>query len=187
MSIELSVVTANTIAWSAVTIGTGFVTNWNELLACRILLGVAEAGVIPCIGVYLTMYYNRDEYGPRQIITHIASAMSGAFGGLLAFGLSQIDAAGLHGWQWMYLVEGLLSMSLAPLIWIVVPSKPSEAWWLNEDERHILRLRAERNKMVFDEDEQFDWRMVKAALKDVRLYLHGLNQFATNTTLYSIS
>jgi hypothetical protein len=55
--------------------------------------------------MYITMTYNRDEYAVRNTYVFSASAISGAFGGLLAYGLTQINAAGMHGWQWMYLVE----------------------------------------------------------------------------------
>jgi MFS family permease len=55
--------------------------------------------------MYITMTYNRNEYAVRNTYVFSASAISGAFGGLLAYGLTQINAAGMHGWQWMYLVE----------------------------------------------------------------------------------
>lgn len=55
--------------------------------------------------------YNRDEYAVRQTYVFTFSAISGAFGGLLAFGLTRLHAAGLHGWQWMYLVGHPVEMT----------------------------------------------------------------------------
>lgn len=92
--------TATTICWASITIGSAFIKNYDQLLAVRILLGAFEAGMIPCTTLYLTMTYNRDEYVSRQTVVFVFSAISSAFGGLLAFGLSHIKG-NLAGWQWL--------------------------------------------------------------------------------------
>lgn len=94
------------ICWSSITVGSAFVNSYHHVIATRLLLGVFEAAIAPCISLYLTMVYMRDEYVKRQTFINACSALSGAFGGLLAYGLTQITHANLHGWQWMYLVEG---------------------------------------------------------------------------------
>ncbi|RDW69978.1 hypothetical protein BP5796_08375 [Coleophoma crateriformis] len=94
--------TVSTAAWAALTIGTAFTKNFQQLAAVRVLLGTFEAAIFPCIVMYITMTYNRNEYARRNTYIFAASAISGAFGGLLAFGLTQIESGGLHGWQWIH-------------------------------------------------------------------------------------
>ncbi|CZR64272.1 uncharacterized protein PAC_14170 [Phialocephala subalpina] len=57
--------TASTVCWAALTIGTAFTKSFSQLAAVRVLLGAVEAAIIPCIFMYITMTYNRDEYALR--------------------------------------------------------------------------------------------------------------------------
>ncbi|WWC65504.1 uncharacterized protein I303_108122 [Kwoniella dejecticola CBS 10117] len=173
--------------WAAVTIGASFVKNYQQLLATRILLGVFEAVCAPAIAIYLTMTYRRNEYVRRQTAIQACSALSGAFGGLLAYGLSQINHAGMKGWQWMYLVEGLISACLIPLAWFVIPNKPSELRWLNQAEKDVFEKRALLNRKFYDERDQFSWRQVRNAYADWRTMVHAVNHFGIDCTLYSIT
>ncbi|KAF1990633.1 MFS general substrate transporter [Aulographum hederae CBS 113979] len=179
--------TASTLSWGALTIGTAFVTNFSQLAALRVLLGIAEAAILPCILMYITMTYQRAEYAVRHTYIFTASAISGAFGGLLAYGLTQLSAAGLHGWQWMYLVEGLLSLILAPLTFFWLPNSVPQARWLSSDEKELMRIRLERNKGVYDASETFSWSEIVRCLKDWKLYVQAISHFGIDTTLYAIT
>lgn len=64
-------------AWSAVTIGTAFVRSFPSLVACRLVLGICEAGFFPCISLYITMVYNRREQGLRFAYLFAATSLSG--------------------------------------------------------------------------------------------------------------
>ncbi|EMC95878.1 hypothetical protein BAUCODRAFT_109550 [Baudoinia panamericana UAMH 10762] len=179
--------TCSCIAWSALTVGTAFVKNFSQLIGVRVLLGAAEAAIIPCILLYITMAYNRDEYAVRQTYVFTFSAISGAFGGLLAFGLTRLRTAGLHGWQWMYIVEGIISFCLAPVVFIWLPNSVSEARWLNQSEKALLALRLERNKGVYDAEERFRWSEIVRCLKDPKLYVQAISHFGIDTTLYAVT
>lgn len=197
--------TASCISWSALTIGTAFVKNFGQLVGVRVLLGATEAAIIPCILIYITMTYNRNEYAVRNTYIFTFSAISGAFGGLLAFGLTQINAAGLHGWQvsislrtyfhiltgnqWMYIVEGIISFVLAPITLIWLPNNINEATWLRPHEKELMAKRLELNKLqgVYDADEQFRWSEIWRSLKDWKLWLQSVSHFGIDTTLYAIT
>ncbi|KAK8864132.1 hypothetical protein IAR55_001378 [Kwoniella newhampshirensis] len=178
--------TASTICWSAITIGTAFVKNFDQLVACRVLLGAFEAGVIPCSTLYLTMTYNRDEYVSRQTVVFTFSAISSGFGGLLAYGLSHIHGK-LAGWQWLYLVEGLMSACLVPIAWWRIPNEVTEAKWLTPEERALMKARKERNRRIYNEDEEFSWAAIVSILKDVRLWIAAVSHFGIDSTLYSLT
>jgi len=86
--------------WSLTTIFTGFITNVGGLYTTRLILGACEAGLFPCLNLYLTMVYRREEQAKRVAYLFSCAALSGAFGGLLAYALLQMDGvAGKAGWR----------------------------------------------------------------------------------------
>lgn len=86
--------------WGVTTLGMGFIQSWRGLYACRLLIGFFESGLIPSINVYLGMVYKKSERGKRSAVIFAFSAFSSAFGGVLAFGLTQIHGPnGFQGWR----------------------------------------------------------------------------------------
>jgi MFS family permease len=96
-----NLLTALCIVWSLTTIFTGFISNIGGLYATRLILGACEAGLFPCLNLYLTMVYRREEQAKRVSYLMNCAAISGAVGGLLAYGLLQMDGvAGKAGWRY---------------------------------------------------------------------------------------
>lgn len=90
------------LVWSLTTVFTGFVSNIGGLYAIRLIIGACEAGLFPCLNLYLTMVYRREEQAKRVAYLFSCSALSGAFGGLLAYGLLQMDGiSGVAGWRFV--------------------------------------------------------------------------------------
>lgn len=93
--------------WGVVTTLQCLVQNYAGLLACRFWLGFFEGGLLPGIVLYLSGYYRKHELQLRICLFFSAAALSGAFSGLLAAGITQMDGiAGLEGWRWIFLLEG---------------------------------------------------------------------------------
>lgn len=86
------------IGWGVVSIGIGFARTYQDLLAVRFLLGIFEGGLLGGMILYLSMFYRRHQLMQRIGLFYCAAPLSGAFGGLLATGLSQINTSGYHGW-----------------------------------------------------------------------------------------
>jgi len=79
--------------------GMGFVQNFGGLLAARIVLGIAEAGLFPGIAFFLTQWYRRFEISLRVALFFSAATVAGAFGGLLARLINLMDGVGgYEGW-----------------------------------------------------------------------------------------
>lgn len=88
------------VVWSLTTIFTGFIHNISGLYATRLILGACEAGLFPCLNLYLTMVYRREEQAKRVSYLFSCAALSGAFGGLLAYAILQMDGvSGVAGWR----------------------------------------------------------------------------------------
>lgn len=95
------------VAWGVVMTLMGIVHNFTGLLTARIFLGVTEAGLFPGVAYYLTNWYKREEMQLRQAMFFSAASIAGAFSGLLAFAIGKMDGVGgLHGWQWIFILEG---------------------------------------------------------------------------------
>jgi MFS transporter, ACS family, tartrate transporter len=105
--------------------------------ALRFVLGVAESGFFPGIVFYLTHWIPSRQRAQTLAIFLTATALSGVVGNPLAGGLLKLDGiAGLHGWQWLFILEGLPPVVLGILILFtrVLPDRPSDATWLNEEQ-----------------------------------------------------
>lgn len=90
------------LGWSAVTIGTGFVKNFGDLIAARVLLGLCEAGFFPCLILYISIVWKKEEQGLRQAYLFSSVALAGMFGGLIATGITYIGPVnGLESWRWV--------------------------------------------------------------------------------------
>jgi MFS family permease len=109
----------------------GIVHNYAGLLSARIFLGVTEAGLFPGVAYYLTNWYRREEIQLRQAMFFSAASVAGAFSGLLAFAIGKMDqVAGLHGWQWIFILEGRLPWYPAIPCWALVAG--GSRWLLTE-------------------------------------------------------
>lgn len=72
-------------------------------------------------------------------VFYVAASLSGAFSGLLAYAIQQLDGrSGLEGWQWIFLIEGLIPVGLALIIWKILPDSPEAASFLTQHERDFL-------------------------------------------------
>ena len=83
--------------WGLVATFTAFCNNLAALIACRLLLGVFEAGLFPGVILYLSMFYNKKNVSLRNAYFYGTSAIAGALGGLVAFAIGELDYAG--GWR----------------------------------------------------------------------------------------
>ncbi|KAF9889304.1 hypothetical protein FE257_007413 [Aspergillus nanangensis] len=182
-----NILTGLCIVWSLATIFTGFIENVAALYAVRLILGACEAGLFPCLNLYLTMVYKREEQAKRVSYLMSCAAISGAVGGLLAYGLLHMDGiGGKAGWRWVYIIEGLLSIVCALLIWFGLPNDPSNAYFLTEDEKWMMRVRNEQRRKYMG-SEEFSWEELRIAIRDPKLMFSSVVQFCQDILLYGFS
>lgn len=163
-------------------VGSAFVTNYAGLLATRLLIGMFESGLFPCLTLYLSTYYKREEQARRVSYLFVAAALSGAFGGLLAYGLTSLHgASGLAGWRWLFLIEGVISLAVGIAFIFLLPDNFESAKWLTEHDKALMRIRADQSKVYQGESENFDKTEVKLAFRDLKVWLSAACQFCANT------
>ncbi|KAL4936211.1 hypothetical protein BDV06DRAFT_233626 [Aspergillus oleicola] len=174
--------------WAAASLGMAFIQNYKGLYACRLLIGLFEAGLIPCINVYLGWIYKKSERGKRSSLIFAFSALSSAFGGVLAYGLTQIHTAHFSGWRWLFAVEATLTFIAVPIFWLVFPTSPTNAWFLTAEEKNLMKLRYELNpSWGVSDDEPFSWKECAKAFVDPKWYAFWTYQFSVDISLYGLT
>jgi MFS family permease len=109
------------IVWGFVMTMMGLAYNFSGLMACRFFLGLAEAGLFPGVNYSLSCWYKRSEFGIRAAIFFSAAAVAGSFGGLLAAAIGLMNGiAGLGGWAWIFILEGIATVVIAVLSFIFI-------------------------------------------------------------------
>ena len=127
------------ITWGLISAGMMFVQGETSFYVMRFLLGVAEAGFLPGIIYYLSDWFPREQRAKAVSWFMIGIPLSVVFGGPLSGWLLGFDGhLGLHGWQWMYLAEGLPATLLGFVVLGYLTEKPAEARWLTAEQRRWL-------------------------------------------------
>ncbi|KAI0032906.1 MFS general substrate transporter [Vararia minispora EC-137] len=142
-------------------------------LIARVFLGVAEAGLLPGVTFYISLWYPRRMQASRIAIFFAGTTIAGAFGGILAFGIEHLEGrGGLHGWQWIFLIEGLITIVVALGAYFFMPDYPETARFLSEEERNfvVTTLRQERQNQA----THFEMRFIQQAFSDWKSWVQVL-------------
>jgi MFS family permease len=99
-----------TLSFGLVVIGFGLVDDWKSMIGLRIILGVLEGCFFPCALFLVSMWYVRAEVAKRNAFFYLLGNSIGGFGGVLAYGLQQMDGVlGHEGWRWIFICKFALS------------------------------------------------------------------------------
>lgn len=170
--------------WGLVSAGMVLVHDAVTFYALRFALGAAEAGFFPGIIYYLTQWFPARERASAVALFMTATAIAGVIGGPVSGALLLLDGAlGLRGWQWLFLIEGLPAVLLAPVVLRWLPDRPTEAHWLTADERDALT----RQLAIDMREEPAAHDALRPALRDSRLWVLGLVYGCLVVAFYGIS
>ncbi|MCB4806433.1 sugar phosphate permease [Methylobacterium brachiatum] len=128
------------ITWGVISAAMMFVTSPTSFYVLRFLLGVAEAGFIPAIIYYLTIWFPSAYRGKASALFLAGIPLSGIVGGPLSGWIMTAfhGATGLQGWQWMFLIEGLLASLLGIVCLFRLDDDAASAAWLTQDEKQQI-------------------------------------------------
>lgn len=133
--------------WGLCACAMAWVQGPKSFLTMRFILGVAEAGFFPGVILYLT-YWFPARYRARIISRFMLSIpISLAVGAPVSTWLLQLDGLlGLHGWQWLYILEGVPAAVLPIAVLTLLPDNPTKASWLTEEEKDWLWQELEQDR-----------------------------------------
>jgi len=179
------------VAFGIVSMCTAFISNYSGLLACRFVLGLTEGGMMPGISYYLSCFYRRNELLLRIGFFVTGASLAGAFGGLLAAGLTQISEWGassmrIHDWRNIFFFEGLFTLIVSGLGVLILPSKPNQCKFLTPRDQYIALERINREHKE-SANEQIRPHHVRRALLNVNNLICGLGFFMINVSVQSFS
>lgn len=158
------------VAWGLVMTFMCFCKTYESLIIARVFLGLTEAGLFPGITFYLSIWYRRQDVAKRIAIFFSAATVAGAFGGLLAYGIEHMDGlAGLHGWQWIFCLEGMATVLVAFGAYFTMHDYPETATFLTEDERKVVVRVLKEDKL--GQATHFDYKYVWHAMADYKTWV----------------
>ena len=171
------------ITWGIISALTMFVTTPTMFYVMRFLLGLAEAGFFPGIILYLTYWYPAHRRGRMTTWFMTAIALSGVIGGPISgYILKTFNGMnGWHGWQWLFLLEGLPSIVVGVIVFAKLDDRISKAKWLTDEEKQLL----ERN--IKAEEAEKEDPPLGAVLTSPRVLLMSLIYFSFVMGLYGVS
>jgi ACS family tartrate transporter-like MFS transporter len=170
--------------WGVLSSAMIFVNSATTFYVLRFLLGAAEAGFFPGVILYLTQWFPQRERARAVGLFMTATAMAGVIGAPISSALLRMDGTwGLHGWQWLFLIEGLPAILLVPLVLFYMTERPADAKWLTAPERawlaaEMLREQSEGSHHIVT---------LRAALGSARLWIVALPYFCIVIAFYGIS
>jgi MFS family permease len=155
-----------------------WVTAPWQFYTLRFLLGAFEAGCFPAVVLYFTYWYPPARRGQAIAVFMSSTVISGILvgplnGALMKFGQGVL---GFHGWQWMFIINGLPCLVVGLLCYACLSNSPAEAAWLSPAEKKLLADRLARDGVSLG-DGVHKRAALRALLRDPKLYVFSLINF----------
>lgn len=176
------------LLWGIVMVTMGLVHNFSGLAAARWFLGMTEAGLFPGVNYYLSCWYKRSEFGIRAAVFFSAAALAGSFGGLLAAAISLMEGVGgKHGWAWIFILEGLVTIIVGIISYWMVHDFPDEATFLSDDDRRRVLRRLKEDQQSSAQHEDFKMEYFWASVLDWKTWAFATIYMGCDGALYAFS
>ena len=138
------------MAWGLVSACMVLVGSAGSFYMLRFLLGIAEAGFVPGMLLYLTFWFPSHARARAVAKFMTATSLAGVVGGPLSSALLKLNGVGgLSGWQWLFLFEGLTTFVVGSSVLFLLRDGPDKAGWLKPEERLWLRGELQRDREMF--------------------------------------
>lgn len=172
------------VLWGVISCLMIFIRGPLSFYGMRFLLGAAEAGFFPGIILYMKRWFPARARARAVAWFMTANPLAGVVGSPISGALLGLHGAGLSGWQWMFIIEGLPAIALGAVVFLTLPDWPAEAHWLGSEERQWLlqTLELEHQAEAAVPKSNF-W----AVLLSGRMWLLSLVYFGVSTTMYGVT
>jgi ACS family tartrate transporter-like MFS transporter len=171
------------LSWGVLSAAMAFIEGPASFYVVRFLLGVAEAGFFPGIIYYLTCWFPARDRARIIALFMIALPLSSVIGAPISTALLGIEAAGLRGWQWMFLCEAIPTIVLGFAVLRFLPDKHTDVTWLTKEEKDWLTRELASESPAHGAHTQ----SLRQALMLPRVWLYGLVSFCVLVGLYGFS
>lgn len=171
------------VLWGLASAAMIFVQTPTQFYIVRFLVGVFEAGFVPGVLYYLTLWYPKRRIAQATAIFYMSYTLAPILAGPAAGAImTWLDGAlQLRGWQWLYLLEGLPCLPLGVVAYLLLSESPKEARWLTERERSELA------QMLGDDRAGPGHAHMRDAIFDARVWMLGLIVFLVVFGVFALS
>jgi len=176
--------------WGIVTTLQGVVKSYRALLVCRFFLGLFEGGVFPGLVLYISSFYPRQQLQWRVSAFFSAASLSGAFSGLLAFGIIKMNGIGNRpGWAWIFILEGLFTVLFGVVSFFLLPNSVEDIVSLNREEKDYVMAKLKEDGATGQNEEvdRFSWKEVREAFKLPQVWMMAIIFFFSGCVLYGLA
>ncbi|KAI1818176.1 MFS general substrate transporter [Poronia punctata] len=163
------------VTWSVLTILLAKCQTATQIYVLRFFIGLAESAFYPGMQYVIGSWYRKDELAKRSCIFHSSSAIGTMFSGYLITATYKLEGVGgYHGWQWLFIINTVISLPIAISGFFFFPDVPeiTTAWWLTPEDiamansRMALEGRAKRGKYTKTKFKKIfsSWRLYALVL-----------------------
>lgn len=174
------------VCWGLCSAAMCLVTTPTEFYILRFMIGMFEAGLIPGVLYLLTVWFPLGRRGQPTAIFYTAPPFAGVVSGPIAGVLmTYLNGLGsLHGWQWLFIIEGVPCVVIAFIAYRVLADSPEKAQWLSGRERVRVQDLIHREQA---EHHSFNRDELVAVLRDPRLWVIGVSGFLMLIALFALT
>ncbi|OJA15235.1 hypothetical protein AZE42_07981 [Rhizopogon vesiculosus] len=168
----------------------GVVKTYSGLLACRFFLGLMEGGLFPGLVLYLSFFYPRERLQIRVATFFASASLSGAFSGLLAAAITNINGkGGRPGWAWIFILEGIFTFLFGLICFFILPNSAATATFFSTKERDYVLARLKEDGAISSDDksDSFSWIEVFRCFKSLHVLMLAPVLFVLGVTLYGLA
>ena len=171
------------VTWGLISAAMMFVNGPTSFYVLRFLLGVAEAGFIPAILLYLTYWFPNHRRSKVTALFLTGIPMSGVIGGPVSgWIMNHFNGTyGMAGWQWLFLLEGLPTVLVGVIAFFFLDDKVSDAKWLSNSQRMLIQ------RDLAAEQQGQHLHSIKDGLTNPRVLLLSCIYFFFTMGLYGVS
>lgn len=172
------------VTWGIISGAMAFVESATSFYVMRFLLGAAEAGFFPGIILYLSYWFPARHRAGVTAFFMAAAPISTALGSPISAALLEMNGVmGLHGWQWMFILEAIPALILGVVVFFYMTDRPEQARWLKADEREwLIKAMAEEDAGKADAAKH----SIISGLTNPRVLALAAIYFGTSAGLYTL-
>ncbi|KAI9281154.1 major facilitator superfamily domain-containing protein [Sporodiniella umbellata] len=161
------------ILWGLVLLLTFKCTNFSQLAGLRFLLGFFEAGIYPSCIMMISTLYRRSEQSGRIGVIYMCNGLALILGGLISYGIAQLNSHGLKPWQWVMIILGIVTIVFGIVCFFFMVDNPKDrVLRLTEEEEKIVEARTLDNAVV--RVREFKWSHIYESIKEPRYYAFNI-------------
>jgi MFS family permease len=171
------------VTWGLVSAAMMFAYTPTTFYVLRLLLGIAEAGFFPGVILYLTYWFPSYARAKVMGLFYFGAPLAFILGGPISGLLLELDGVlDLQGWQWMFMVEGLLASATGVWAYFYIDDKPADAAWLDAEEKRLLTAAVEEDQ---DKRRHGPHGVIAALVNPRVLYLSAI-YFLIQVAVYGV-